>query len=122
MSTTVLPPPIETASLDNLRLIGGGSDEFVVEIVQMFREDTPPRFEELTACVAQGDAGRLAKAAHSLKGSASNFGAKHFRELAEQIELLGKGGDLSVVTPVIAALKTEYERVLAALDEAVKPA
>lgn len=110
------PPPIDLAALANLRTIGGGDAAFVAEIVQMFREDTPPRLEELDACVASGQADRLAKVAHSLKGSASNFGAVPLRALLEQLEAIAKGGDLARAPDSIAALRTEYARVLAALD------
>ena len=119
MPETDLPPPIEQASLLNLRTIGGDDDAFVAEIVQMFREDTPPHFAELTACVAQGDAVRLAKVAHSMKGSASNFGAKHFRHLAENLEAIAKSGNLATATAAIEALRAEYERVVAALAVAL---
>lgn len=117
-----LPPPIEQASLLNLRTIGGDDDAFVTEIVQMFREDTPPQFVELADCVAQSDAVRLGKVAHSMKGSAGNFGAKHFRHLAEAIEAIAKSGHLAAAPAAIAALRTEYERVLAALAAALPPA
>jgi len=85
-----LPPSIEQAALLNLRTIGGDDDGFVAEIVQMFREDTPPHFVELADCVAKGDAVRLGKVAHSMKGSAGNFGAKHFRQLCERLEEIGR--------------------------------
>ncbi len=119
MSENALPPPIEQASLLNLRTIGGDDDGFVAEIVQMFREDTPPQFVELSDCVAHADPVRLAKVAHSMKGSAGNFGAKHFRHLAEAIEAIAKSGSLASAPAAIAALQAEYERVLAALDKAL---
>jgi HPt (histidine-containing phosphotransfer) domain-containing protein len=119
MIETDLPPPIEQAALLNLRTIGGDDDAFVAEIVQMFREDTPPHFAELTACVAQNDAVRLAKVAHSMKGSAGNFGAKHFRHLAENLEAIAKSGNLVAATAAVEALHAEYERVVTALDVAL---
>ena len=117
-----LPPPIEEASLINLRTIGGDDDAFVAEIVQMFREDTPPHFAELGDCVAKGDAFRLGKVAHSMKGSSGNFGAKHFRHLTEALEAIAKSGNLAPAPAAIATLHAEYERVLAALDAYIKPA
>lgn len=119
MSENALPPPIEQASLLNLRTIGGDDDSFVAEIVQMFREDTPPQFAELSDCVAKGDPVRLGKVAHSMKGSAGNFGAKHFRHLAEAVEAIAKSGKLAEGPAAIAALQAEYERVLTALDKAL---
>jgi HPt (histidine-containing phosphotransfer) domain-containing protein len=116
------PSPIARESMENLRQIGGGTDEFVAEIVQMFREDTPQRLQELDGCVARQDAAQLAKVAHSLKGAVSNFGAQRFRALAEQIEHAAKGGDLTSLPAASLELYAEYERILAALDAYLKAA
>lgn len=116
MSDPQLPAPIDPASIENLRMIGGGDPAFVAEIVQMFREDTPPHLDELDAFVAANDAVGLAKVAHGLKGSASNFGAKHYRTLTERIETLAKAGELAPAPAAIADLRAEYDRVIAALD------
>ncbi len=121
MPESPLPPPIEQAALANLRTIGGGDDSFVAEIVQMFREDTPPHLDELDACVANGEALRLAKVAHGLKGSAGNFGAKNFRTLTERIETIAKSGNLALAPAAIVDLRSEYARVLTALDAALAP-
>ena len=114
-----LPPSIEQAALLNLRTIGGDDDGFVAEIVQMFREDTPPHFVELADCAAKGDSVRLGKVAHSMKGSAGNFGAKHFRQLCERLEEIGRKGELAAAPAAIATLHAEYERVLVALAAAL---
>jgi len=115
------PPasPIDPAALANLRTIGGDDDAFVAEIVQMFREDTPPHLDELDKYAASGDAVHLAKVAHGLKGSASNFGAAYFRTLTERIEQIAKAGDLATAPAAIADLRTEYARVITALDKTV---
>lgn len=103
----------------NLRTIGGGDNEFVAEIVQMFREDTPPNLDELDQAATSLDPVRLGKVAHGLKGSAGNFGAKHFRTLTERIEEIARSGDLAPAAAAIADLRAEYERVIAALDAAL---
>ena len=60
MSGFATPPPIDPASIANLRAIGGDDAGFVAELVQLFREDTPPQLDELARCASSGDAGRLA--------------------------------------------------------------
>ncbi len=119
MPDSSLHPPIEQAALANLRTIGGGDEAFVAEIVQMFREDTPPHLNELDEALAKGDAVRLGKIAHGLKGSAGNFGAKQFRLLTERIEALAKAGNLAAAPVAITELRAEFARVLTALDEAL---
>jgi HPt (histidine-containing phosphotransfer) domain-containing protein len=116
MSAPPLLPPIDQAAIANLRAIGGGDAAFVSEIVQMFREDTPPNLDQLDASIARGDAERLAKVAHGLKGSAANFGAKPFRALAERIEAIAKAGDLGPAPAAVVELRAEYARIMAALE------
>jgi HPt (histidine-containing phosphotransfer) domain-containing protein len=112
------PRPIDPAALANLKEIGGGDASFVVELITMFGEDSPPRLEGIATALVAGDAAELAKNAHSLKGTGSNFGADQFRSLAQAIETAGKEGDISGVPPLLEELKSEFVRVKQALDEA----
>jgi hypothetical protein len=120
MSESALPPAIDPESLANLRLIGGGTNEFIAEIAQMFREDTPPRFAEINQCLARGEAPTIGKLAHGLKGAASNFGSQRFRAVAEELEHLAKAGNLAPAPALLTQLQDEYGRILAALDETLK--
>ncbi|HEY5550471.1 MAG TPA: Hpt domain-containing protein [Opitutaceae bacterium] len=113
------PQPIDPASLANLKEIGGGDASFVVELIAMFGEDSPPRLEAIAAALAVADTGEVAKNAHSLKGTGANFGADKFRSLAQAIETAGKTGDLGSVPALLEELKAEFVRVKEALDAAV---
>lgn len=112
------PQPIDPASLANLKEIGGGDAAFVIELITMFGEDSPPRLEGIGAALAAGDAAEVAKNAHSLKGTGANFGAERFRSLAQAIETAGKAGDLTGVPALHEELKAEFLRVKEALDHA----
>lgn len=113
------PQPIDPASLANLKEIGGGDASFVVELITMFGEDSPPRLEGISKGLAAGDAAEVAKNAHSLKGTGANFGAERFRSLAQAIETAGKAGDLAGVPTLLEDLRSEFARVKEALDAAV---
>lgn len=58
----------------------------------------------------------LGRAAHTLKGSSLNVGAKPLAELCARLEELGKAGDLTGAGDLVAQVQTEWERVTAALD------
>lgn len=109
---------LDPVALDTLKRIGGGDVAFVQEMVQIFLEDTPPRLEEIERGLARGDLVAISKAAHSVKGGASNFGATHFRGIAEQLEHRSKAGEAEPLAELFAQLKTEYPRVVAALQAA----
>lgn len=99
-----------------------GDDSFLRELVQIYLEDSPLRIAEIEQSLAQGDAVLLTRAAHSLKGSSSNFGATQLRAVSERIERLGHSGVLGEVAPQIPELKAEFDRVKAALEMLVPPA
>jgi len=121
---TAMPPPgdsnmvsvIESQAIDELRAMNPDDDSFLRELVQIYLEDSPQRIAELEEALEQGDAGKLTRAAHSLKGSSSNFGATQLRTVSERIEKLGRDGALAQIPALLPELKVEFARVKAALE------
>ena len=60
---------------------------------------------------------RLAKAAHSLKGSSASMGAQRAARVCLELEKLGKAGDLTSAADLFAQLEPECERVREALGK-----
>jgi HPt (histidine-containing phosphotransfer) domain-containing protein len=109
-------PAIDPQALQALRNVTPGDDSFLREIVGLFLADTPKRLVEIEASLARGDAQSLTLEAHSVKGSSGHFGANRLRALSEEIEQLGRAGNLAEVAPLLPELKLEYARVQAALE------
>lgn len=63
------------------------------EIVGLFLDEGPIRMTEIRAAIDRGDAPALTKAAHTLKGAVSVFGAKRSVEAALRLEQRGRAGD-----------------------------
>lgn len=80
---------------DYLNEIAGGDEEFIAEILNDFLGQTPCLIAEIETAVAKGDAGTIGAVAHTLKGSARAIGADEFAGIAHELEMAGKGGDLS---------------------------
>jgi HPt (histidine-containing phosphotransfer) domain-containing protein len=89
----------------------GGDAELLKEIASLFLEDYPLTLAELRDALNRGDATKVERAAHGLKGSVSNFGAKPAVEAARNIENLGRAHQLAEVGQVLTTL----ELALAAL-------
>jgi HPt (histidine-containing phosphotransfer) domain-containing protein len=108
------PSVISGAPFDEAALLERveGDTELLREVVELFRADTPSRMEEVRAAVAAGDAGRLKRAAHTLKGAASNFGAAAVVAVALELEVMGRTGDLGRA----AAARDRLEAAMQALD------
>jgi HPt (histidine-containing phosphotransfer) domain-containing protein len=71
--------------------------------------------QDMEAAVSAGNAPRLAAAAHALKGSASNLGARRLSALCAALERQGKAGDLTDAASVLLNVTREFHAVEAAL-------
>jgi two-component system sensor histidine kinase/response regulator len=94
----------------------GGDIELLREIAVLFLDDYPKLLGELREAVESGDAKRVERAAHGLKGSVSNFGARPAVDAALELETMGRTQKLVEVEQVLhtlelalAALRPELE-------------
>ncbi len=100
---------IDLQAIENLRSLNpDDNDEFLRELTGIFLEDTPKRLAELDTSLASGDHGAFTRAAHSIKGSASNLGATQLRAVAEKLEHHSRKEGLREVAGMIAAIKAEF--------------
>jgi HPt (histidine-containing phosphotransfer) domain-containing protein len=83
--------------------------------MDMFIAEVPGQLATLEAAVAKGDAGAIRLTAHTLKGTAGNFGASRMQALASAIEEKGCNGSLDGVSATFVELRAECERVREAL-------
>ncbi|MBN8629521.1 MAG: response regulator [Rhodobacterales bacterium] len=106
------PMPEPTGELDPKALaqlleVIGGDREALKELVRSFLEDGPDLVDRLRAAAAAGDADAMRRAAHTLKGSATDFGALGLAALCRDIEALGRAGEVAEATRVDAVVR-EY--------------
>lgn len=101
---------------DFLLEISGGDQELIEEIVAVFRDDVPPRLDEIDAAMGAGDIAEVARVAHSLKGAAGSLGAERLEALALLLEDAAKGGNASVCGAVQPQLRDALGALLTRLD------
>ena len=90
--------------------------EFVVELVHAFLEEAPVMLANLRSSLAEGDAEKFRRTAHSLKSNSNTFGAQALAAIAKDLELSGIDQVRGRPEP-LAAVSAEYERVASALKE-----
>jgi HPt (histidine-containing phosphotransfer) domain-containing protein len=95
----------------------GGDSELLRELIAVFRADGPRLGKEITDALARGDAQKLSRTAHTLKGAVSTFGAASAEAAARQVELLAGQGDLAGAAAAVTHLDTELGRLKHALRE-----
>jgi len=79
-------PLMDFSRLDEFKEFDDEQLSMTKEVIDLFFTDTPPRLDAMRHAIASGDARALTKAAHALKGGASNIGAKAMQQHADALE------------------------------------
>ncbi|RYY35852.1 MAG: Hpt domain-containing protein [Sphingobacteriaceae bacterium] len=84
----------ETNDLDLSFLyeIADGSNEFIVESISMFLQQTPDLLQTVEAAINAKDWPTAASAAHKLKPNLGFFGMLNSQALLQDVELMSKAG------------------------------
>jgi len=115
-----VPEPVSCAAVfDRARAFEfvGDSEPLLLEIAAIFLEHTPTVLAEIHTAIKTRDSNLLERAAHSLKGSVSVFGADAARAAAQKLESLGHDGGVGGAEVICAALDTEVAKLSTILAE-----
>jgi two-component system, sensor histidine kinase and response regulator len=93
----------------------GGDEELLREVAGLFLDEYPILMNEIRTAAIARDADALQRAAHSMKGSVSNFGADGVYQAAFTLEKMGRAGDLDTLEPCIDRLACALENIHPAL-------
>ncbi|MFN0102058.1 MAG: Hpt domain-containing protein [Bryobacteraceae bacterium] len=93
----------------------GGDEELLREVASLFLDEYPILMNEIRVAASSRDAEALHRAAHSMKGSVSNFGADGVYQAAFALETKGRIGDLDALGPCIERLAGALENIRPAL-------
>jgi HPt (histidine-containing phosphotransfer) domain-containing protein len=94
----------------------GGDEELLQEVARLFLSDCSRAMNEIRTAIDTGDAKRLEREAHSLKGSVSNFGAEPVVEAARELELMGRLGNLATAVQSYQLLETKLSALKPELE------
>ena len=111
--TAVLNPD----QLERYRTLKPNDTTFVDQVISAFLATAPQAHDRIRQAVATGSAQDLARAAHSLAGSALDVGATRLAAACRDLELLGHAGDLQPAPRAVAQLSAELELATAALED-----
>lgn len=108
------PDVLDRAVMETLRqLTTPGEPDVLIEVLQLFLREVPPRMDRLRIAYAAGNIEEVYRAAHSLTGSAGNIGAQRLLGVCRQFDEMRRAGDLTDATSLVDALGTELDRVAA---------
>jgi HPt (histidine-containing phosphotransfer) domain-containing protein len=107
---------LDLTTIQNLVDLDDGGHGLLSEMVEIFREDTPRRIQDILRAAREGKAEELSRAAHALKGGAGALGAEALRALAAKLESLGRGGSAEADADLPEQMETTYQASLLALE------
>jgi PAS domain S-box-containing protein len=111
------PAPIDLQSIAGFRgMDGGDGEDLLVHLIDVFLANTPRVLAEARAAILAHASPQLARAAHTLRGSCSNFGAERMRLACKELEDFANGGVIEGAAELLGAVEREFNYVRMALE------
>jgi CheY-like chemotaxis protein len=108
-------PAVDPAALEKLRAMRQGDSDLVLEVIELFLQETPDRLAALRDALTRGDQPLILRVAHTLRGSAGHLGAKTLIALCARVEDKARLGKPFNAAFTITSIEEETARVREAL-------
>ena len=105
-------PPLDKAALKKMR---EESEDDLTELIELFVATSPESIAAMQRALNDADTKGLIMAAHTLKGSCSNWGGSPLQELCSEIERAGRTGQTEGIASKVASAEAELYRFIEAL-------
>ena len=86
----------------------GGDESMFETFIDLFIEDSANQIAIIEEAIAQDDAERLGRAAHSLRGAAATMYAERIAEVASRLEMMGHDETISDAQAVLPRLLEDF--------------
>lgn len=108
--------------LDRAALLAVVDGDLVLlrELIEMFTPEYQRRLAQLQKAIAEKDAAGLRVSAHAIKSLVGNFCARRPYDAADELEQMGRRGDLDIVKEVSDRLESETQAMKMALDRLIQ--
>ena len=101
----------EPLDLSYLREMSGDSAEFIIEMIDVFKEQTPMYIADLEQAVRVKDWARVASCAHKVKPTFAYLGREDAKEHMQNMEDGARGANVDE-----AAITKAYEEIVSFMD------
>jgi PAS domain S-box-containing protein len=108
--TDFLSSLLDNSAINRLMDIGKATDPgFLQQILDMFLKQAPESISEIKLSLEKGDPITMWKAAHKLKGTCLNIGAKKMAEICKEMESKGRNSQLMGLQGLSIQLEMDYK-------------
>lgn len=94
-----------------------GDAALVEELLEIFQTESVTQMQALKTALDSSDADKIRFNAHAVKGSASYLGAAKVKELALEIEILGKAGNVDEAVQQFPNLENAFQLLIEQLQK-----
>ena len=111
--------PLDHKILDSIMdvQVSGGVSDLLEHVVASYLEETPKLLDQLREAAGEADPDRLRKAAHALKSSSANVGARAVVTSCKSVEQMDDGALLTGREELIARAEADFVVVRKALND-----
>jgi two-component system, sensor histidine kinase and response regulator len=102
---------------ERARANAGDDPALLAELLSIFVHEAPQLLQRIREAVQAGDAVRLEREAHALKGELGCIGAPSVAERARRLEESGRGGSLQGASAAVDALARDLDSLLRTLQD-----
>jgi signal transduction histidine kinase/CheY-like chemotaxis protein/HPt (histidine-containing phosphotransfer) domain-containing protein len=106
-----IQPSLDDEVFESLKGLESCAPGLSRKVIDAFLEDTPRRLEDIEQALLGQSAEKLSHVAHTLRGSASNLGARAFVQICADLEHSVAGNDWGNCKKLLAALRQESDRL-----------
>ncbi len=106
---------LDVSVLDNMRGLQRNGASVLSQVVGAYLNGSPPLLDRLRKSVECNDCDDLYQAAHALKSSSANVGARYLAELCGRVEKGAREGLVPDAAEQLAQIEAEFQRVQVAL-------
>jgi two-component system, sensor histidine kinase and response regulator len=100
----------------------GGDADLLRELAEVFLDECPRWLADIGEAIDAGDARKLQRAAHTLKGGVDSFGARSAFEAALSLEKMARTSELGGSAEAYFALRAQVDRLVPELAAFVREA
>jgi len=101
----------QAVNLERIREATMGDEEFMVELIDIYLDDSPTQISALRDAIEGQDGKVAASTAHRLKGSSGNLGADSLAALCRQVEEAGREDRVAAMPGLLSDIEHEFSRV-----------
>ena len=111
---------LDLAALEPIREMHGPDGmPLLISLVELYEDDARQLLDKLEESCDREDPAAASAAAHRLKSSSGNLGARIVAEHSATLEKMARKGNLTDASSLVQSLKQEFTRAIAALKDEV---